>query len=81
MSIVRLDDGKLKDYEQTASCDQCGANLLVMPPKHVRNKIDEGVKKDYISLIEAGLEWAQERYFYCKKCQKEYGRDEVEGDD
>ena len=70
MSIVRKPKNPTdyKDGEYSAFCDGCDCELAVMPPKRLQWKDDEC------------LEWVGERYFYCKKCQKEEDRPEVEGE-
>ena len=72
---VRLDDNNPRDYELGAMCGDCYESVLVLPPKSVRDAMDDG---DYEKVERLSEKFLEGHAFYCPKCQKENDCDEME---
>ena len=55
-----------KEYEMSESCHECDVEMAVMLPKRIIKKIEAGDE-------DAGWNYMDEHYFYCKSCQEELG--------
>lgn len=60
-----------QEGEFDVECNECGISLAVIPPKKIFDLPPHEVN-------DAGFEWVNDRYFYCKKCQRDLGCDQVD---
>ena len=65
------DNSDYEDGEWSAQCRECECELAIRPPERI-------FKLNPIDIQDAGTEWIENRWFTCKKCQKEFGYDAVE---